>query len=48
MGRPHRTLYPGLGYVVAEEVREPLRVCAGYIDDDEIGRIACEYAAPGN
>ncbi|MEV0088198.1 FtsK/SpoIIIE domain-containing protein [Saccharopolyspora sp. NPDC050642] len=39
---------PGLGYVVAEGVREPLRVRAGYTDDHEIRRIAREYAAPGN
>ncbi|QRK88815.1 FtsK/SpoIIIE domain-containing protein [Saccharopolyspora erythraea] len=37
---------PGVGYVVEEGVREPLRVRAGYTDDAELDRIAGVYAAP--
>ncbi|MGW1682345.1 FtsK/SpoIIIE domain-containing protein [Saccharopolyspora sp. NPDC002376] len=39
---------PGVSYVVAEGVREPLRVRAGFTDDPEIRRIAHEYPTPEN
>jgi S-DNA-T family DNA segregation ATPase FtsK/SpoIIIE len=36
----------GVGYVRLDDVREPTRVRAAYVDDDDIAGMAAEYAAP--
>jgi S-DNA-T family DNA segregation ATPase FtsK/SpoIIIE len=37
---------PGVGYVRVDGVREPSRVRAGYVTDDDIAAIVRDYAAP--
>lgn len=37
---------PGLGYVRIDGVREPVRVRAAYVTDDDIARLAARYSAP--
>ena len=37
---------PGVGYVVVEGVREPVRVRAAYVSDDELRAMAAAYPAP--
>jgi DNA segregation ATPase FtsK/SpoIIIE, S-DNA-T family len=34
---------PGVAFVAVEELREPVRVRFGYVDDDEIARLARDY-----
>jgi hypothetical protein len=35
---------PGVGYVRVDGVREPARVRAGYLDDDDIAAMVAAYA----
>jgi S-DNA-T family DNA segregation ATPase FtsK/SpoIIIE len=35
---------PGIGYVIQEGVREPVRVRAGYVSDDDLGQMVHDYA----
>jgi len=37
---------PGVGYVRIDGVREPMRVRAAYVSDDDIATMAVDYAAP--
>jgi len=37
---------PGVGYVRVDGVREPTRVRAGHVTDDDIARMVVDYAAP--
>ena len=37
---------PGVGFVVVEGQREPVRVRAGYIDDESVHRLVATYPAP--
>jgi len=37
---------PGVGYVQLDGVREPVRVRAGYVTDDELRAMARDYPAP--
>jgi S-DNA-T family DNA segregation ATPase FtsK/SpoIIIE len=37
---------PGVGYVRIDGVREPTRVRAGYVTDDDIAQMTVDYAAP--
>jgi S-DNA-T family DNA segregation ATPase FtsK/SpoIIIE len=37
---------PGVGYVRIDGVREPTRVRAGYVTDDDIAKMTVDYAAP--
>jgi S-DNA-T family DNA segregation ATPase FtsK/SpoIIIE len=37
---------PGVGYVRVDGVREPTRVRAGYVTDDDIAAMVVDYAAP--
>jgi S-DNA-T family DNA segregation ATPase FtsK/SpoIIIE len=37
---------PGVGYVRLDDVREPTRVRAGYVTDDDIVTMTVDYAAP--
>jgi S-DNA-T family DNA segregation ATPase FtsK/SpoIIIE len=37
---------PGVGYVRLDDVREPTRVRAGYVTDEDIAQMTVDYAAP--
>jgi S-DNA-T family DNA segregation ATPase FtsK/SpoIIIE len=37
---------PGVGYVALDGVREPMRVRAGYVTDEDIAAMAAEYPTP--
>ena len=37
---------PGVGYVVLDGVREPVRVRAAHVTDEDLRRLAAEHPAP--
>jgi S-DNA-T family DNA segregation ATPase FtsK/SpoIIIE len=37
---------PGVGYVALDGIREPMRVRASYVGDDDIAAMAAAYPTP--